>query len=138
MSMFGWKREERIALINRYTVESVIAFIQTLRTSDPTTVPTSGGGSRLTPAHFNNWAVTNVCGELTSVLRGAVPSSPNHITRSAIDTILEQLDIHAQHISQETDSTLYAWEYSMGVEHIASKVKQHFIRRPTCLNSEKH
>ena len=129
--MFSWKREERIALINRYTVEAVIAFIQTLRTSDPTTVPTSGGGRRLTPAHFNNWAVTNVCGELTSVLRDAVPSSPNRITRSAIDTILEQLDIHAQHISQETDSTLYAWDYSRGIDRIHAHVKRHFIRRPT-------
>lgn len=131
MSMFGWKREERIAALNRYTVEAVIAYVKTLKSNDPTYVSTPGGGSRLTPAHFNNWAVSNVCDELTHVLKSDVPSSPSRITRSAIDTILEQLLIHAQHISQETDSTLYAWDYSMGVDRIHTKVKRHFIRRPS-------
>lgn len=137
MSMFNWKREERLAAVNRYTVESVIDYVKTLRSNDPTTIATSGGGHMMTPAHFNNWAVANVCGELSSVLKATIPTTPSRITRSAIDTIIEQLGIHAQNISQETDSTLYAWDYAMGVERIQLKVKRHFIRRPQCHNSEK-
>lgn len=131
MSMFSWKREERLAQVNRYTVLAVLEYVKTLRSDEPTHVGSLlGGGYSLTPTHFNNWAVSNVCEELTSVLRADIPTSPSRITRSAIDTIIEQLGIHAQHISSETDSTLYAWDYAMGVERIQMKVKRHFIRRP--------
>lgn len=134
MSMFHWKREERLAAVNRYTVESVLEYVKTLRSDKPTYVTTPGGGSMLTPTHFNNWAVANVCEELTSVLKANIPTSPSRITRSAIDTIIEQLGIHAQHISQETDSTLFARNYSMGIDRIQRNVKRHFIRRPRCPN----
>ena len=129
MSMFSWKREERLAQVNRYTVESVIKYIKTLWSDEPRSVETIGGGHLLTPAHFNNWAVANVCEELTSIL-DVIPTTPQRITKLAIDTILEQLDIHSQHISCETDSTLFARDYSMGIDRIQRNVKRHFIRRP--------
>lgn len=129
MSMFSWKREERLAQVNRYTVEAVIKYVKTLWSDEPGSTETFGGGHALTPAHFNNWAVVNVCEELTSIL-DIVPTTPQRITKSAMDTILEQLDIHSQHISCETDSTLFAWDYSMGIDRIQRNVKRHFIRRP--------
>ena len=128
--MFGWKREEHLAACNKYTIDSVIAYIRTLTTPGPTSVPNNIGGTEFTTAFFDNWAVKNVLDELSKVKDSPlIAVRPNRVTQEAIDTLVEQLGIHAQHVSTETDATSYAYEYSRGIERIAQLVRDKFIQR---------
>ena len=54
----------------------------------------------------------------------------NRIDRQTVELIVMKLEKEAHNLGQETDSTMYYFEYSWAMYELAKKVRERFIQRP--------
>jgi hypothetical protein len=82
--------------------------------------------------HFHNWAVSDILKEMRRFKdTNALPDYPyRRITRVGIETIIWQINMHAQHIGADSDVSLYSHKYGHAVTNIGQLIRSRFIKTP--------